>query len=103
MVEAMDAKALSYAAGEFLEFSGVGILVFISRTLWINRTFVRSTSEAFYASIFWEANVCGFKFLCFGSAAYGAFCVEVVECCGMRQFFIRMLDYHTLWEGMMIL
>ena len=51
MVEAMDAKAVSYAAGEFLEFSGVGILVFISRTLWINRTFVRLTSEAFYASI----------------------------------------------------
>jgi 5-methyltetrahydrofolate--homocysteine methyltransferase len=48
-----DAKAALYAIGEFLEFSGLDIPVFISGTLvdQSGRTLSGQTGEAFYASV----------------------------------------------------
>jgi len=44
----------------------------------------------------WEINLCGFDFLCFGSAVYGDLCVEVIKCYGMFQFmfllFVGIID-----------
>jgi hypothetical protein len=89
MVETMDAKAVSYAAGEFLELvEGVFWCSFVELCGSIGLLSDRPVRHSM-CRLGWEANVCGFEFLRFGSAAYGAFCVEVVECCGMLQILFK--------------
>lgn len=58
--DTLNAKAALYAVGEFLEFSGLDIPVFVSGTLvdQSGRTLSGQTGEAFYASIRHAKPVC---------------------------------------------
>ena len=97
MVETMDTKAVSYAAGEFLELvEGVFWCSFLELCGSIGLLSDRPVRHSM-RRLGWEANVCGFEFLRFGSAAYGALLCRSCRMLWNASDFIRMLDYHTLW------
>jgi 5-methyltetrahydrofolate--homocysteine methyltransferase len=85
--DTLNAKAALYAIGEFLEFSGLDIPVFVSGTLvdQSGRTLSGQTGEAFYASIRHAKPMCvGKSYVavrCRGSLRRDELCIGIVRRC----------------------